>query len=100
MLWLRRSQKGVGADMTDADLRTYLLGQREPLSTLDWLQETFLPSVLKQLNTAGVRRRLGIYGGEKIPENERNLTDVRNRVSLIVEYETARIASRILEAAG
>ncbi len=86
--------------MTDADLRTYLLGKREPVSTLDWLQGTFLPSVMKQLNTANVRRRLGIYGGEKIPENERNLTDVRNRVSLIIEYETARIASRILETAG
>jgi hypothetical protein len=51
------------------------------------------------LNSTDVRQRIGLYAGERIPQNERNLTDVRNRVSLIIEYEMARIATRILERA-
>ncbi len=85
--------------MQSAEIREYLTGQREPLQTLAWLRETFLPVVINDLNSIDVRRRLGIYEGEKIPENERNLTDVRNRVSLIIEYEMARVATRILEHA-
>jgi len=81
------------------ELRDYLMGAREPLETLSWLRDTFLPAVISDLNSIDVRQRLGIYAGEKIPENERNLTDVRNRVSLIIEYEMARIATRILEHA-
>ncbi len=86
--------------MQHTELREYLTGAREPLETLLWLQTTFLPSVVEELNSIDVRRRLGIYAGEKIPENETNLTDVRNRVSLIIEYELARIATRILEHAN
>ncbi|MEH2014901.1 N-6 DNA methylase [Nostoc sp.] len=82
---------------TAESLRTFLRGESNPLDTLSWLTDFFLPEVLKRLNETDVRRRLGIYAGEKIPENERNLTDVRNRVSLIIEYELARLATRILE---
>ncbi|MDZ8184231.1 MAG: N-6 DNA methylase [Nostoc sp. ChiSLP02] len=82
---------------TPESLRTFLKGESNPLDTLSWLTDFFLPEVVKRLNETDVRRRLGIYAGEKIPENERNLTDVRNRVSLIIEYELARLATRILE---
>ncbi len=85
--------------MESTELRDNLIGAKEPLETLSWLRDTFLPVMLKNLNATDVRRRLGIYSGEKIPENERNLTDVRNRVSLVVEYEIARIATRLLEHA-
>lgn len=81
-------------------LRNFLKGESIPLDTLSWLAESFLPEIVKRLNETDVRRRLGIYAGEKIPENERNLTDVRNRVSLIFEYELARLATRILEDCG
>ncbi|MHC5770242.1 MAG: N-6 DNA methylase [Nostoc sp.] len=82
---------------TPENLRIFLKGESNPLDTLSWLTNFFLPEVVKRLNETDVRRRLGIYTGEKIPENERNLTDVRNRVSLIIEYELARLATRILE---
>ena len=77
---------GGTASMEPTELRENLTGAREPLETLAWLRDTFLPVMLKNLNATDVRRRFGIYAGEKIPENERNLTDVRNRVSLVVEY--------------
>lgn len=79
------------------DMQRFLSSEANPLDTIDWLQNAFLPEVVTILNTTNTRRRLGIYAGEKIPENERNLTDVRNRVSLIVEYELASITSQLLE---
>ncbi|ERT08131.1 type I restriction modification DNA specificity domain protein [Lyngbya aestuarii BL J] len=78
-------------------LKAFLKGEFNPIDTLSWLAESFLPEIVKTLNKTDVRRKLGIYSGEKIPENERNLTDTRNRVSLIIEYELARIANSILE---
>ena len=83
--------------MLSNELREYLTGEQQPLVTLSWLRDAFLPAIIEDLNSTDVRRRLGIYAGEKIPENERNLTDVRNRVSLIIEYEMARIATRFLD---
>lgn len=79
------------------DMRRFLAGETDPLDTLDWMQNEFLPEVITILNTTNRRRRLGIYAGEKIPANERNLTDVRNRVSLVLEYELASTTSELLE---
>lgn len=79
------------------DMQRFLSGEAAPLDALDWMQNDFLPEAVEILNTTNTRRRLGIYAGERIPENERNLTDVRNRVSLIVEYELASITSQLLE---
>jgi len=67
---------------------------------LEWLRADFLSAVHKSMNAPDVRRRIGLYGGDRIPENERNLTDVRNRVSLVAEYEMARVATRLLEERG
>jgi len=77
--------------------RAMLFARRPVEDVLGWLRGEFLPLVLDHMNTPDVRRRIGLYGGDRIPENERNLTDVRNRVSLVTEYELARIATRILE---
>lgn len=86
--------------MIPADLRHHLTGASLPLETLSWLKSTFMPTIVTRLASPNIRKRLGIYGGERIPENERNLTDVRNRVSLIFEYELARVATQLLEEAG
>lgn len=80
--------------------RAMLMAEHPSSELLRWLRESFLSSVLKHMNTPDVRRRIGLYGGDRIPENERNLTDVRNRVSLIAEYEMARVATRLLEDKG
>lgn len=73
-----------------------LLASVEVEDLCRWLQEVYLPLIISQFNQVDVRKRLGLYGGERIPENERNLTDTRNRVSLIIEYEVARISNKIL----
>ncbi len=83
-----------------APLTAFLSGDAESLDTLVWLQDEFLPSVVRRLNDSDSRKRLALYGGDRIPENERNLTDFRNRISLIVEYEFARAITEVLDVAG
>lgn len=70
--------------------KNYLSGGKQISSTLKWLKEDFKKEILIYLNSTDFKKRASIYGGEKIPENERNLTDSRGRVSLIIEYEFAR----------
>ena len=67
-------------------LKTFLSGGAETLEALKWLQDEFLPAVVERLNQTDSRKRLALYGGDRIPENERNLTDFRNRISLIIEF--------------
>jgi hypothetical protein len=85
--------------LTAEELRKFFATLTEPLDILEWLQSRFIVAVRTVFNSDDVRRRLGLYAGDRIPDNERNLTDVRNRVSLIVEYELARISTRLLEEA-
>lgn len=78
----------------------FLMGQKPSIDTLDWLSATLIPLVQEKLNAPSMRRRLGLYAGEVIPTNERNLTDTRNRVSLIYEYLFADTITDELEAQG
>ena len=87
----------MGCSVLENELSKFFSGGQPPDTTAKWLRRTYFAELLDIFNTSESRRRLGIYGGEKIPENERNLTDVRNRVSLIIEYETARLSNDILE---
>lgn len=74
--------------------------QVAPEEIAQWLRSTYLPRLIDRFNHDDCRKRLGLYQGERIPENERNLTDVRNRVSLIIEYELARLSNQMLSDAG
>lgn len=82
------------------DFRQNLLARASALDTLDFLSDRFMPAIVACLNETGTRRRMALYGGDRVPENERNLTDVRNRMSLLIEYKLAWIANDILEAEG
>lgn len=86
--------------MKRQELATMLGAQSQPLQIAQWLRSTYLLELIARFNSDDVRKRLGLYQGERIPDNERNLTDVRNRVSLIVEYELARLSNQILVDAG
>jgi hypothetical protein len=85
--------------MNKAELETMLGATNSPQQTASWLRGTYLPELINRFNSDETRKRLGLYQGERIPDNERNLTDVRNRVSLIVEYELARLSNDILNEA-
>jgi hypothetical protein len=86
--------------MDAQEIRDFLAGRNAPKETLDFLANQFIPAVVTKLNEPGTRRRMALYGGDRIPENERNLTDVRNRMSLLIEYKLAWISNDVLEAHG
>lgn len=86
--------------MNKPELIRMLATQVSPLDLATWLRSSYLPLLIDKFNHPNSRKRLGLYQGERIPDNERNLTDVRNRVSLIIEYELARLSNQILEEYG
>lgn len=86
--------------MNQQELVTMLGAQTSPEIIAQWLRTRYFPALIQRFNTDDVRKRLGLYQGERIPDNERNLTDVRNRVSLIIEYELARVSNQMLSDAG
>ena len=71
---------------SEVQIQEALLGRLNPQSTLDFLKIELLPQVKDFLNHEEVRKLAAIYAGERVPENERNLTDVRNRMSLLIEH--------------
>ena len=78
------------------NLASMLSAKGDSLQIAKWLRDIYLPALGRRFNTSDSRKRLGLYLDERIPENERNLTDVRNRISLIIEYELARISNDII----
>lgn len=86
--------------MLGREIMKYFAGDQPADETADWLRRTYFVEVVRAFNSTDSRKCLGLYGGEKIPENERNLTDVRNRVSLIIEYEIARLSNDLIQRLG
>lgn len=65
-----------------------------------WLRDEYIPEIIRRFNGADSRRRFGLYQCERIPENERNLTDVRTRMGVLIEFELARISNDLLQEYG
>ena len=87
--------------MIDVDaIRYHLRDELEPVELVAWFRSAYMEQIIGRLNTDDVRRRLALHPGDVTPTNERNLTDVRNRISLILEYELARISNELLEQSG
>lgn len=83
--------------MNSDELSKHLMARAPAEETLTFLSDAFMPEVLNRLNDVGTRRRMALYGGDRIPENERNLTDVRNRMSLLIEYKLSWTGNDILK---
>lgn len=72
----------------------------EPIETVRWLRQNYFPEIVHRFNSEGSRRRFGLYQNEQIPTNERNLTDVRTRMGVLIEFELARISNELLSEVG
>ena len=86
--------------VTEHEIRHHLTGTASPLESLQFLKLEFVPRVIQRLNSDSMRRQIALYGGDRVPENERNLTDVRNRVSILIEYKFAWISNEMLRDHG
>ena len=78
----------------------FLSGHEVPLSTLRFLSHQFFPTIVTHLNKLISRRSIALYSGDRVPENERNLTDVRNRIGLLLEYKLALAGNSGIEDHG
>ena len=65
-----------------------------------WLRKQYFPEVMNRYNLETSRKRYGLYRNERIPSNERNLTDVRTRMGVLIEFELARLSNEILLELG
>jgi hypothetical protein len=68
--------------------------------TMSQLNEKLLPIVVEKMNHVANRRLWALYGGERIPENESNLTDTRGRVSLLIEHTLVDVINSLLIESG
>ena len=65
-----------------------------------WLRKQYFPEIMNRYNLEASRKRFGLYRNEQIPSNERNLTDVRTRMGVLIEFELARLSNEILLELG
>ena len=85
----------------DKDLLIRMLHAEErPDITSQWLRNEYFPLIMDRYNSESSRKRFGLYQNEQIPANERNLTDVRTRMGVLIEFELARISNELLPELG
>ena len=84
------------SDLTRNELDRCFTGRLSAQDALDFLTLRFLPEVIERINKISTRKLLALYDGDRVPENERNLTDVRNRVSILIEFLLASVGNEIL----
>jgi len=74
----------------------------ESESILAELRGWLLPRALKVLNEVTLPVHFSLFGDDLIPTNQRNLTDVRTRMGMLLEYELAKAIVSLLpgEARG
>lgn len=82
--------------MNRDEVLSMLNAMHQPLEIAQWLRSQYFPEIINLFNNAESRKRFGLYQNEKIPSNERNLTDVRTRMGVLIEFELARISNDLL----
>lgn len=82
--------------MNKNELHDMLSAMNAPIVTAKWLRKNYFPEIAERFNSEESRKRFGLYQDERIPTNERNLTDVRTRMGVLIEFELARISNELL----
>lgn len=86
--------------MNREELIKILYATETPDKIAKWLREQYFPVIMHRYNLESSRKRFGLYRNEQIPSNERNLTDVRTRMGVLIEFELARLSNEILPELG
>ena len=86
--------------LNKSDICKMLTANCPPAELSVWLREAYFPELKNRFNAEDSRKRFGLYKGEKIPTNERNLTDVRTRLGVLIEFELARLSNELLSEFG
>lgn len=86
--------------MNKNEIITMLSATPSPKEIAQWLRTEYFPEIVAHFNHESSRKRFGLYQNEQIPANERNLTDVRTRMGVLIEFELARISNDFLSEMG
>ena len=86
--------------MDKEELIKILHATESPDKIAKWLRKQDFPEIMNRYNLEASRKRFGLYRNEQIPSNERNLTDVRTRMGVLIEFELARLSNEILPELG
>lgn len=86
--------------MDREELIKILHATETPDKIAKWLRKQYFPEIINRYNLESSRKRFGLYRNEQIPSNERNLTDVRTRMGVLIEFELARLSNEILPELG
>lgn len=62
------------------------------------LQEQLFPDAIKAMNEETLPFQFALFGADVVPTNQRNLTDVRTRMGVLLEYELAKAINGLLPA--
>lgn len=63
---------------------------------LSVLRQDVLPPAIRHMNEELLPFQFALYRDDRIPTNQRNLTDVRTRMGVLLEYELAKAIDHIL----
>lgn len=66
---------------------------------LRFLRQTLFPAAIARLNSDTLPVEFGLYDCDVVPTNQRNLTDVRTRMGVLLEYELAKAINALLPTA-
>lgn len=86
--------------MDKQEIYKMLTASQPPVQIAVWLRSSYFPEIVRRFNADNSRKRFGLYQNEQIPLNERNLTDVRTRMGVLIEFELARISNELLPEVG
>lgn len=86
--------------MDKNEVITMLSATPSPKQIARWLRTQYFPEIVNRFNHESSRKRFGLYQNEQLPANERNLTDVRTRMGVLIEFELARISNDLLPEMG
>ena len=77
--------------MDKEELIKILHATESPDKIAKWLRKQYFPEIMNRYNLEASRKRFGLY---------RNLTDVRTRMGVLIEFELARLSNEILPELG
>ncbi|MGH9857653.1 MAG: hypothetical protein ACRD4B_07405, partial [Acidobacteriota bacterium] len=60
------------------------------------LRTDILPHAVRQMNEELLPFQFALYKDDRVPTNQRNLTDVRTRMGVLLEYELAKAINHVL----
>ena len=66
---------------------------------LQYLGEELIPQAVRVMNDETLPLAVVLFPGDALPTNQRNLTDVRTRIGLLLEYEFAKAVTASLPTA-